>query len=417
MNKIYLCIDLKTFYASVECATRNLDPFNTNLVVADPSRGNGAICLAITPKLKAMGIKNRCRIYEIPEGIEYITALPRMKLYIEYAANIYAIYLKYVSKDDIHVYSIDEAFLDITPYLHLYGLSPQELASKILADILESTKITATCGIGTNLFLAKVALDILAKHDPTNIAYLDQTRYLDLMSNHQPITDFWHVGNGIAKRLLKYGIEDMEGVRDIDPNLLIKEFGVNGQYLIDHAYGNEPTTIADIKKYSPTSTSMSNSQILFEDYLYDDALLVLKEMVELNALNLVAKNIVTSHIYLSIGYSKDIIPRTNGSLNLGIHTNSYSILLEEFIILFKKIVNRYYPIRSIALSFSNILDERYESYNLFSDIEALEEEKQLQKALVKIKSKYGKNAVLKGMNLLDKATTKTRNELIGGHHA
>lgn len=249
LKRVYLCIDLKTFFASVECVERNLDPFKVNLAVADKERGKGALCLAISPKLKALGIKNRCRLFEIPSYLDLIIAKPRMKLYMEYAANIYEIYLKYVCDDDIHVYSIDEAFLDISTYFKLYRKTPLQMARMIIDDIFETTGITATAGIGSNLYLSKVALDISAKHNPSNIGILNEPLYKQTLWHHQPITDFWHVGRGIAKRLAKYQIFDMAGVAFCDEKILYQEFGVNAKYLIDHAWGKEPTTIAQIKKY------------------------------------------------------------------------------------------------------------------------------------------------------------------------
>ena len=417
MGKIYLCIDLKTFYASVECVERNKDPFQTALVVADPSRGKGAICLAISPYLKKIGIKNRCRIYEIPEDIPYITALPRMKLYMKYAADIYAVYLKYIAKEDIHVYSIDEAFLDVTPYLELYKMSSRELCEKIIQDIYETTGICATAGIGTNLYLAKVALDITAKHTKEHIAYLDEELYRKSLWHHKPLHDFWQVGRGIESRLAKYGIEDMYDIAHIDERLLYKEFGVNAEYLIDHAYGREPTTMQDIKQYRSAHTSLSSNQILFEDYAYEDALLVMKEMVEMLVLELTEKHLVTNHISLRIGYSDDSYPSTGKSRKFSLRTASCTYLTDAFVTLFKEAVNKHYLIRSIGIGFQDVVDECRESYTLFDDIEEREEEKKLQNTLVEIKQKYGKNAVLKGMNLLDKATAKKRNALVGGHNA
>lgn len=417
MNKIYLCIDLKTFFASVECVERHLDPFKTNLVVADPSRGNGALCLAISPKMKAQGISNRCRIFQIPKSINYIVALPRMKVYMQYAADIYSIYLKYVSKDDIHVYSIDEAFLDITPYLKLYHMSAKQFAKIIVQDIFDTTGITATVGIGTNLFLAKVALDIIAKKSQDNIGILNQKMYLKQLWYHQPLTDFWHIGRGISKRLKKYGIYNMSDIAHCQPEILYKEFGINAEYLIDHSWGREPTTIQDIKNYKPKNNSLSQSQILFEDYNYDNALLVVKEMVELKVLDLVEEHLVTDQICLHVSYSNHVIKSTGGSIRISTCTNSYSILLKEFINLYKRTTHPHYPIRRISITFGNIKDEIYESYNLFTDYKALEEEKKLQYAIIQIKSKYGKNSILKGMNMLEKATTRKRNTLIGGHNA
>ena len=417
MSSVYLCIDLKTFFASVECVERGLDPFKTNLVVADKSRGNGALCLAISPKMKAMGIKNRCRVFEIPKGVEYITAKPRMNKYIEYSANIYSIYLKYVSSDDIHVYSIDECFLDITPYINLYHKKPKEIAQMILDDIYETTGITATVGIGTNLYLTKIALDIMAKHSKDNMGVLTEEQFKKYLWHHQPLTDFWHIGVGIASHLQRLGINDMYALAHYNRDVLYKEFGINAEYIIDHAWGREPTTIADIKKYKPSSNSISNSQVLFEDYEYKDALLVVKEMVELNVLKLVDNHLVTDNISLYVGYSKNVIRGTGDQRKITTRTNSLKILMREFIELFEQKTNKNYPIRQIAISFQNVLDENYETYDLFSNFEELEEEKRLQEAIIEIKKKYGKNAVLKGMNILDKATTEKRNTLVGGHNA
>lgn len=416
-DRIYLCIDLKTFYASVECVERNLDPFNTNLVVADPSRGKGAICLAISPKMKELGIKNRCRIYEIPQQIEYLIVKPRMKKYIEYSAKIYGIYLKYVAKEDIHVYSIDECFLDITKYLKLYQLNAKKLAKKIIDEVLKITGITATVGIGTNLYLAKVALDITAKHAKDNMAYLDEGLYQKELWYHQPLTDFWQIGRGISKRLEKLRVFNMHDLASIDEKLLFKEFGINAQYLIDHAWGKEPTLISDIKAYKPKSNSISSGQVLFEDYSYDDGLLIVKEMVELKCLDLVDLHLVTNNISIHVGYSKHVIKSTGGSMKIGQITNSYHILISNFIYLYKKTTNPNYPIRKITISFNNLRNEIYESYDLFTDSKEIEKEKKVQEAILEIKKKYGKNAILKGMNLQNKATTQKRNKLIGGHNS
>ncbi|MCD7894773.1 MAG: DNA repair protein [Erysipelotrichaceae bacterium] len=416
-DKVYLCIDLKSFYASVECVERGLDPFKINLVVADPTRGGGAITLAASPAIKKLGVPSRGRIYQIPKDIEYIIATPRMTLYMEYSAKIYAIFLKYISSEDIHVYSIDESFLDITSYLSLYKMTPKELAKTILDDIMEETGITATVGIGTNLFLTKVALDIQAKHTMDNIAYLDEDIYKQTLWHHQPLTDFWMIGTGTVRRLNAVGILDMCDVAHADEKLLYRIFGVNAEYLIDHAWGKEPVTIADIKKYQPISNSISNAQVLFEDYNYQNAYLVMKEMVDLNVLTLVERHLVTNHIALYIGYSKNIIKPSRGSRKISVTTNSSKLLMEEFKYLFKRIVNPDYPIRQIGISFGNVKDEMYEQFNLFTDIEDIEKEKRVQEAIVDIRHQYGKNAVLKGMNFYDKATTRKRNTLVGGHNA
>lgn len=417
MQRIYMCVDLKTFFASVECVERNLDPFSTNRVVADASRGKGSICLAISPKMKKMGVKNRCRVFQIPENIDYITAKPRMNLYMKYSADVYGVYLKYFSKEDIHIYSIDEVFIDITAYIRLYDKRPKQIAKMILDDIYATTGLTATVGLGTNLYLAKVALDITAKHSEDHMGCLTEGLYKKELWHHQPLTDFWHVGKGTANRLLKYGVIDMYGIAHMDEQVLYKEFGVNAEYLIDHSKGIEPTLISEIRQYKSKTNSISNSQILFDDYIYDDAYLVLKEMVETNVLNLVEKHLVTDHISLYIGYSKDVIKGTGGSCTISVRTNSLTILLQEFCMLFKRTTNKNMPIRKIGISFGNVVNEIYETYDLFTDYEALEEEKLLQSTLVQIKKKYGKNAILKGMNLLDKATARKRNLLVGGHNA
>lgn len=341
-DRVYLCIDLKSFYASVECVERGLDPFEINLVVADPDRGGGAITLAVTPAIKKLGVPSRGRIYEIPEGIEYIIARPRMKLYMEYSAEIYSIFLKYVAPEDIHVYSIDESFLDVTPYLHYYDLSVKQLAKTIIDDVFDQTGITATVGIGTNLFLTKVALDITAKHSPDNMGYLDEDLFKQLLWHHTPITDFWMIGPGTARRLEKLGIYDLYGITRFPEGILYKEFGVNAEYLIDHAWGREPVLISDIKAYKPTSNSISNSQILFEDYNANDAYLILKEMVDSNVLDLTEKHLVTDHISLFIGYSKDKRKPSRGSRKITNRTNSYRILMEEFRLLYAKKEEDYY---------------------------------------------------------------------------
>ena len=327
--KYYLCIDLKTFYASVECVERDLDPYKVNLVVADKSRGKGALCLAISPRMKKAGVKNRCRLFEIPRYMQYIIAKPRMKLYMEYSANIYEIYLKYFAKEDIYVYSIDEAFFDITPYLNYYKKSALEIAKMIINDVFKTTGITATCGIGTNLYLAKIAMDIIAKHNDSNIGYLNEELYIEKLWNHKPLTDFWQIGHGIAKRLLKYGVEDMEGISKLPEDVLYKEFGVNARFLIRHAWGKESVTIQQIKDYKPQHNSISNSQILFKDYNYQDALLILKEMVEINVLQLSEKHLSTDKIHLYIGYSKNVIKSTGGSRKISVRTNVYSILFKR----------------------------------------------------------------------------------------
>ena len=415
-NRNILCIDLKSFFASVECAERGLDPFTTNLVVADEKRGRGAICLAASPGIRARGVKNRGRIFEIPKDIDYIIAKPRMNLYIEYSANIYEIYLKFISKDDIHIYSIDECFFDITNYLELYNKTPKELALMIMDEVYKKTKIRATAGIGTNLFLAKVALDITAKNADDFIGYLDEDLFKEKIWHHKPITDIWNVGSGIAKRLEKFGVYDLYGVSQMEERLLYREFGVNAEYLIDHSKGIEPCTIYDIKHYETKTTSISNGQILFEDYNYSDARLVLKEMVDMLTLDLVDKNLVTNSITLRIGYSDSTNKTTGGTIKINNYTNSQKKLTEYFLDYFDKTTHKNAPIRKVNIGFNNLVIEEYVNLDFFSDFLMNDKERSKQKAIIDIKKKYGKNAILKGMNYKEKATGKKRNTLVGGHN-
>lgn len=413
---MYLCIDLKSFYASVECVERGLDPMTTNLVVADPDRSHNTICLAITPAMKKLGIKNRCRVREIPSHVKYITAPPRMQFYIDYAAEIYGIYLKYISKDDIHVYSIDEAFLDVTNYLSLYNLTAKELGQKIMKDVLDKTGIRATCGIGTNLYLTKVALDITAKHSPDFIGYLDEELYKEQLWDHKPLTDFWRIGVGTQARLEKYGIHTMRDIANFDEELLYQMFGIDAELLIDHAWGKETCTMADIKSYKTSAKSISSGQVLMRDYNFEEGKLIVKEMIELLALDLVSQNLVTKSVSLYIGYSKsNEKPPATGSFSLGTAVNSDKVLRDEIVKLYNKIVDRYSPIRRVNISCNNVSEEEYVQFSFFDDVEALEKERKIQSVVVELKKKYGKDAVLKGMNFNEGATTIERNHQIGGH--
>lgn len=416
MEKIYACIDLKSFYASVEAVQRGLDPFKTNLVVADPSRGRGAICLAVTPAMKALGIKNRCRLFEIPETVKYITAKPKMRLYMEYSAHVYSIYLNYVSKEDIHVYSIDECFLDFTPYLNTYKKTPKEMAVMLTDAVYKKTGICATAGIGTNLFLAKVALDITAKHTPGHIGYLDETEFKRTIWHHRPITDIWNIGKGIAKRLERYGVRDLYGTAHMEEKILYKEFGVNAEFLIDHAHGREPCTIKDIHTYEAKDHSVTQSQILFEDYSYDNALLVLKEMVDTLTLELRSRHLTTNSISMSVGYSKGEGPPSGGTRKLSERTDSYRELSCEFQRFFCQKVRRGVAIRRIAVGADHVRENSCRQLHLFSDPEEKEKENRLQDAVLSVKKRFGKNAVVRGMSLYDKATARKRNTLIGGHN-
>lgn len=417
-EKTYLCIDLKSFYASVECAERGLDAMTTNLVVADPERTEKTICLAVSPSMKKLGVKNRCRLFQIPSNIEYIIAVPRMQLYIDYSAEIYGIYLKYVSKEDIYPYSIDECFLDVTHYLNLYQVSAQELGQTIMDDIMRTTKVPASCGIGTNLYLTKIALDITAKHAKNSIGYLDEELYRKTLWNHTPLTDFWRVGPGIARRLQSIGILTMGDLAHANEDQLYRMFGVDAELLIDHAWGREPVTMADIKNYKSKSNSISSGQVLPCDYNYEDARLVIKEMTDLLCLDLVDKDLLTDNLSLMVGYSNSLGVRpASASVSLAVATNSISKLMPQMMEIYDRIVNPDWPIRRMNISFNHLVDEAYVQYDLFSDPAEMEREKRLQKAAIEIKKKFGKNAILKGMNLEEAGTTRMRNQQIGGHRS
>ena len=499
-EKQYIAIDLKSFYASVECLQRGLDPLTTNLVVADPSRTEKTICLAVTPSLKSYGVSGRARLFEVVEHVrqinaqrkesapgktltgrswdhnklqqnpslevDYIVAPPQMALYMETSAAIYHIYLKYIAPEDIHVYSVDEVFIDATPYLNTYGLSARELAQKMIQDILQTYGVTATAGIGTNLYLCKVAMDIVAKHIPADengvrIADLDELQYRKLLWDHQPLTDFWRVGPGYQKRLQKVGIRTMGDIARCslgktgefyNEDLLYQLFGVNAELLIDHAWGYEPCTIADIKAYRPESNSLTSGQVLHCPYTKEKARLVIREMADLLALDLVDKGLVTDQIVLTVGYDienltdpqrrktyqgpvttdhygRKIPKHAHGTGNLQHHTASTREILETVSELFDSIVDANLLIRRLNLTANHVLREEDApplpeiQLDLFSQLEntadtqALEREKKRQKALLTIKKKFGKNAILKGMNLQDGATAKDRNAQIGGHKA
>lgn len=412
----YLCIDLKSFFASVECVERGLDPMTTNLVVADPERAEGTICLAITPSMKALGIKNRCRLFEIPKGVSFIQASPRMQLYIDYSVRVYSVYLKYISCDDIHVYSIDEAFLDVTTYLSLYKLTAKELAIKIMDDIYNTHGLRATCGIGTNMYLAKIALDITAKHAPDFIGELNEMTYMSSLWDHKPLTDFWRVGPGISKRLSKYGIHTMRDIAKTDEDFLYSLFGVDAELLIDHAWGIEPTTMKDIKQYHSSTKSISNGQVLMRDYQFEEARIVLKEMLDGMCLDLVDQGLITSSVTIYVGYTYKLRDSSvNGSVSFISATNADSIIIPKVVELYDNIVNREYPIRRFNISFNRLVKEEFEQYSIFDNAEDLEKNRRLQEAALSIKKKYGKNAILKGLSLQDSATARDRNRQIGGH--
>lgn len=412
----YICIDLKSFYASVECRERGLNPMTTNLVVADLERSEKTICLAVSPAMKALGIPGRCRIFEIPKQIEYIAAPPRMQLYIDYAAEIYAIYLKYIAKEDIHVYSIDEVFLDVTDYLTMYQMTAKELGITIMDDIYRNTGITATCGIGTNLYLAKVALDITAKHVEDHIGELDEETYCKTLWKHKPLTDFWRVGAGIAKRLESIGISTMGEIAHADEDMLYKLFGVDAELLIDHAWGIEPTLMSDIKAYKPKNNSIGSGQVLGCDCDYEGGKLIIKEMIDLLCLELVDKGLVTNSITLHIGYNNRFEKKpAHGTTTMTVTTSSAKQMIKYAVELYDRIIDRHTPIHRFTVTFNNVIDEAYQQYDLFTNLEDVEKERKIQKVMLDIKDKFGKNAILKGMNLQEGATTRERNRQIGGH--
>ena len=416
-QRTYFCIDMKTFYASVECAERGLNPFETYLAVVDENRGKNALCLAITPKMKAKGIKNRCRMSEIPRDIDFIKALPRMQLYIDYAADIYGIFLNYFDPRDIHVYSIDESFIDVTDYLKMYKLSPRQLAKKLMNEIATKKQIPSTVGIGTNLYLAKIALDITAKHSTSHIGFLTEEIYRETLWKHRPITDFWQVAQGTARRLAKYAIYDMGGVANAPQELLYKEFGINAELLIDHAWGREPCLIEDIKNYKGKSKSVSFSQVLPRDYTYEEARIVFSEMVLNGCQEMMRRHVITKKVGLFVGYTFGGQEPTGGTIRMTITTNLNSCIQPYAMELFDRTTDKHTPIRRLGITFADVCDEGCEGYDLFTDFDAVKRERERERAVLGIMDKYGKNAVLRGTNHLDCGTQKERNTFIGGHRA
>ena len=460
-EKSYIAIDLKSFYASVECRERGLDPLTTNLVVADKSRTSKTICLAVTPSLKAYGLSGRSRLFEVEakareikrrtgRDLEYITAPPRMALYIQYSARIYNVYLKYFAPEDIHVYSIDEVFIDATSYLPFYNLSAHELTVRVIHDVLEQTGITATAGIAPNLFLCKIAMDIVAKHIPADrdgvrIAELNVESYRQKLWNHVPITDFWRIGNGTARRLEKYFIRTMGDIARTslkNPELLFREFGIDAEILIDHAWGIESVGMEHIKSYKSVTKSLASGQVLHEPYTFEKAKIIVREMAELLALDLFKKKLVTSSVTLQIGYDIESLKQkdfngdiafdfygralpcpSHGSFNFGRETNSSKEIVEILLLLFEAIADPVCLVRRVNICANNTIPLSERQPGLFDglDEEAFgfnqNKEDSLQKTRLKLITRYGKNAILKGMNLEKGATTIERNSQIGGHRA
>ena len=410
----YLCIDLKSFFASAECVDRGLDPFQVNLVVADESRGRGAICLAVSPAMRALGIPGRCRLFEIPAGIDYIIAKPRMRRYMELSASIVALYQQYVCPDDIHVYSIDECFIDAAPYLTLYHQTPKQFAQMLMDAVLNETGICATAGIGTNLFLCKVALDITAKHAADHIGFLDEEGFRRRIWHHRPITEIWGVGRGTARTLATLGVYDLHGVTRLPEEVLFRRFGVNARFLIDHAYGREPETIAQIQSYRPKTQSLSNSQILFSDYTRADAYTVLREMVDALVLKLVSQQLLAGGGALSVGYSDDRLPAAGGSHQLARPTDSFREIMAIFDALYNDKVQDC-PIRRLGIALQGLSRGADLQLSLF-DSAGQKKEHDLQCARLFIQNKFGKNALLKGLSYTAAGTARVRNKLIGGHN-
>ena len=391
----------------------------TNLVVADPDRSENTICLAVSPSMKALGVKNRCRIKDIPGNIKHIVAKPRMQLYIDCAAEIYGVFLKYIAPEDIHVYSIDESFLDVTPYLTMYDMTAKEIAVMIIRDVKDTVGTICTCGIGTNLYLAKIALDIKAKHAADFIGILDEETYRAELWDHRPITDFWQIAAGKAARLRNHGINTMREVTMMDEDYLYDWFGINAELLIDHAWGRESTTIADIKAYRSKSKSLSSGQVLMRDYKYQEGEIIAKEMMDQLCLDMAARKLATDSISLYVGYSHTQgVPGSGGTAKLGVETNTASMLVPAIQTLYRRIVDPRYMIRRVCLSCNNVVEDRgVLQLSMFEDTSKQLRDKALQEAMLEIRAKYGKNSILKGMNYAPAATGRERNVQIGGHRA
>lgn len=417
LERYYLCIDMKTFYASVECAERGLNPFETSLVVADPARGKNALCLAVTPKLKRLGVKNRCRLSEIPKNIKYLIARPRMQLYIDYCAEIYSIYLDYFSPEDIHTYSIDESFIDVTGYLRSMKTDALSLAKKLMNEIANKLAIPSTVGIGTNLYLAKVALDITAKHTVSHIGFLNEELYKKTLWDHIPLTDFWMIGANTAKRLSSRGIFTMRDIALAPQEILYKLFGIDAELMIDHSLGKESCLMEDIKNYNSKSRSVSLSQILPRDYSYKEIETIIREMTLSGTYELTKRKVIAGKINLYIGYSWNYEGSYRKGIKITAPTALYSELLPYAIRLYEGIKNKNAPIRRVGISFGGIQSEDCYGYDLFSDFDEIRRERELNKTVLSLYGKFGKNSLLKGTDFLESAMQIERNKLIGGHNA
>ena len=417
---VYMCLDLKSFYASVECADLGVDPFTTPLVVADTSRGLGTITLAISPALKQLGVKNRCRLFEIPSNIEYMAVKPRMRRYMEVSASIYGVLLDYVAPEDIHVYSVDEYFIDVTPYSRLYKKTWRELALLFKQKVLEQTHIHATVGLGSNLFLAKVALDVLAKHEPQGIGVLNEELFKEKIWHHRPITDIWQIGKGIASRLHKYGVVDLHGITTAPEDRWYKEFGVNAELLIDHAWGRETCTMKEIHAYRPAKHSLSRGQILLRNYSYEECFVPLREMVESLVLELIAEEALTKYISLGVRYADRTVKGTGGSRRLSKYTCSLDVLSQTVLELYKDTAHSHQAIRQLSVGFDDLVNREavpWEEDLFFTSQDREEKAYQVERTVLTIKEKFGGNSILRASSLQEEGTLQFRNTLVGGHNA
>lgn len=411
----YVCIDLKSFYASVECVERGLNPMTTLLAVADPQRGDGTICLAVSPAMKALGVKNRCRVFEIPPRIRYIKATPRMRLYMEYSRRVVDVYREFVSDDDIHVYSVDEAFIDLGPYLKLYGKTAPELGRIMVEAVKARTGIPAACGVGTNLYLAKIALDITAKHSPDFMGILTQHSYRETLWDYLPITDFWMIGQGTQRRLWSLGLCTMRDVACCDEDLLYREFGVNAELLIDHSKGIEPVRMEHLKAYRSKTSGLSAGQVLLRDYRKDEALVIVKEMISDLCLKLSKSAKLCRAVSLTVTYSHTVdFPPAKGTVSLPEPDNSAFLWTPPLCGLYAAVTSDALPIRRIDLYCAGLMDDTGRQLTFF-DGDNDRRDLRIQRAVSRIKDRYGKNALFNCMDLLDAATARQRNAQIGGH--